>query len=53
MILGAFFITLLTNGMNLIRMESYVQQIVLGSVLILAIVVDQVRLRYIGQLRVD
>ncbi len=52
-ILGAFFITLLTNGMNLIRMESYVQQIVLGSVLILAIVVDQVRLKYIGQLRVD
>jgi len=52
-ILGAFFITLLTNGMNLIRMESYVQQIVLGSVLILAIVVDQVRLRYMGALRVD
>ena len=52
-IIGAFFITLLTNGMNLIRMESYVQQIVLGSVLILAIVVDQVRLRYMGQLQVD
>jgi len=52
-LLGAFFITLLTNGMNLIRMDSYVQQIVLGSVLILAIVVDQVRLRYMGQLRVD
>ena len=52
-ILGAFFITLLTNGMNLIRVESYVQQIVLGSVLILAIVVDQVRLQYMGQLKID
>ena len=41
--LGAIFITMLTNGMNLIRVESYVQQIVLGVVLILALVVDQVR----------
>tara|TARA_B100000686_G_scaffold352376_1_gene454145 strand:+ start:565 stop:1593 length:1029 start_codon:yes stop_codon:yes gene_type:complete len=50
---GAFFITLLTNGMNLIRVESYVQQIVLGLVLIFAIVVDQFRLRYMGQLRTE
>lgn len=52
-ILGAFFITLLTNGMNLIRIESYVQQIVLGAVLILAIVADQLRLRLMGQFTVD
>ena len=52
-LLGAFFITLLTNGMNLIRVESYVQQIVLGAVLIFAIVVDQFRLRYMGQLRTE
>ncbi len=52
-ILGAFFIALLTNGMNLARIESYIQQIVLGGVLILAIVVDQVRLKYIGQQVVD
>jgi ribose transport system permease protein len=45
-VLGAVFITLLTNGMNLVRIESYVQQVVIGTVLILAIVVDQIRLRY-------
>lgn len=50
-VLGAFFITLLTNGMNLIRIESYVQQIVIGFVLILAIVVDQIRLRHVGPVR--
>ena len=49
-ILGAFFITVLTNGMNLIRIESYVQQIMLGVVLILAIVVDRMRLRYMARM---
>ncbi|MEX2297555.1 MAG: ABC transporter permease, partial [Dongiaceae bacterium] len=52
-LLGAFFISLLTNGMNLIQVESYVQQIVVGVVLILAIVVDQLRLRYGGHARLD
>lgn len=52
-VLGAFFIALLTNGMNLIQIESYVQQIVVGVVLILAIVVDQLRLRYGGHARAD
>ena len=49
-ILGAFFIAVLTNGMNLIRIESYVQQVMLGVVLILAIVVDRMRLRYMASL---
>ena len=44
-ILGAFFITILTNGMNLIRVESYVQSIVLGVVLILSLVADQFRMK--------
>jgi ribose transport system permease protein len=44
-ILGAFFITILTNGMNLIRVESYVQSIVLGIVLILSLVADQFRMK--------
>ena len=52
-ILGAFFIALMTNGMNLTRVESYVQEVVIGAVLILAVVVAQIRLRFIGQLKID
>ena len=50
-VMGALFIALLSNGLNLIRMGTYLQQFVLGVVLILAIVVDQIRLRYIGASR--
>jgi ribose/xylose/arabinose/galactoside ABC-type transport system permease subunit len=50
-LLGAIFITLLTNGMNLIRVNGYLQQVVVGVVLIFAIVIDQMRLRRAGQLR--
>lgn len=48
-LLGALFITILTNGMNLIRVESYVQQIILGAILILALVADQIRTRMISR----
>lgn len=48
-VLGAVFIVILTNGMNLIRVESYVQQIVLGAILILALVADQIRTRLIAR----
>lgn len=44
-LLGALFITILTNGMNLTRVESYMQQIVLGIVLVTALVVDRIRAR--------
>ncbi|MBT9246231.1 ABC transporter permease (plasmid) [Gemmobacter fulvus] len=47
-LLGALFIVILTNGMNLIRVESYVQQIVLGAILILALIADQIRTRLIA-----
>lgn len=47
-LLGAVFITVLTNGMNLIRVESYIQQIVLGIVLILSLVVDQLRIKLLS-----
>lgn len=47
-LLGAVFITILTNGMNLTRVESYVQQIVLGAVLILALVADQIRTKMLS-----
>lgn len=48
-LLGAVFITILTNGMNLIRVESYVQQIILGAILILALVADQLRTKMIAR----
>jgi ribose transport system permease protein len=47
-ILGALFIALVQNGMNLARIESYLQTVVLGVLLILAVVADQLRLRYIA-----
>ena len=47
-ILGALFIGLVQNGMNLARIESYLQTVVLGVLLILAVVADQLRLRYIS-----
>lgn len=45
-ILGALFITLAQNGMNLMRMHSFVQMIVIGVLLIVAIVFDNLRERY-------
>jgi ribose transport system permease protein len=45
-VLGAIFITLLTNGMNLIRIESYVQEIAIGIILIVAVVIDRQRDRW-------
>lgn len=45
-VLGAIFIVLLTNGMNLIRIESYVQMIAIGVILILAVIIDRFRDRW-------
>jgi ribose/xylose/arabinose/galactoside ABC-type transport system permease subunit len=45
-VLGAIFIRLLQNGMNLIRIESYIQTIAIGVILILAVVFDRVRDRW-------
>jgi len=50
-ILGALFIGLVENGMNLARIESYLQTVVLGSLLILAVIADQIRLRYVASLK--
>ncbi len=47
-VLGALFIVLVQNGMNLARIESYLQMVVLGALLILAVIADQIRLRYIA-----
>ena len=45
-VLGAIFITLLTNGMNLIRIESYIQEIAIGIILIVAVIIDRLRDRW-------
>ena len=50
-VLGALFIGLIQNGMNLARIESYLQTVVIGVLLILAVVADQLRLRYIASAR--
>jgi ribose transport system permease protein len=50
-VLGALFIVLVQNGMNLARIESYLQVVVLGALLILAVIADQIRLRYIAGAR--
>ncbi len=50
-VLGALFIGLVQNGMNLARIESYLQTVVLGALLILAVVADQIRLRYIANMQ--
>jgi ribose transport system permease protein len=45
-VFGALFITILTNGMNLIRVESYLQTIAIGIILILAVIIDRLRDRW-------
>lgn len=50
-VLGALFIGLVQNGMNLARIESYLQIVVLGALLILAVIADQLRLRYIANMK--
>lgn len=50
-VLGALFIGLVQNGMNLARIESYLQTVVLGALLILAVIADQLRLRYIATMK--
>ncbi|MGK9286587.1 ABC transporter permease [Sinorhizobium meliloti] len=44
-VMGALFIVLLSNGMDLIRVQGYVQEILLGCLLVLAIIVDKLRTR--------
>lgn len=50
-ILGALFIGLVQNGMNLARIESYLQTVVLGALLIFAVATDQWRLRLMASLK--
>ncbi len=46
-VLGGFFIILVQNGMNLGQVSSYMQMVLLGALLILAVIFDQLRFRMI------
>ncbi len=46
-VLGAFFIILMQNGMNLAQISSYMQMVLIGLLLILAVIFDQLRYRLI------
>ena len=50
-VLAAVFIDWFENGMNLVRIQSYLQMVVLGVLLIFAVVMDEVRHRYMATLR--
>lgn len=45
-VMGALFIVLLSNGMDLIRVQGYIQNILLGALLILALLIDRLRVRF-------
>ena len=46
---GALLIGLLNNVMNLLNIESYTQDIVLGAVILVAVVFDELRKRYLAR----
>ena len=43
-LIGAFVISVIQNGMNLLGMESYTQQVVLGLVILIAVLIDKTRI---------
>lgn len=47
--LGALFIAVLSNGMNLQNISSYYQMIILGVLLVLAVLAEQVRMMLSGR----
>ncbi|WP_422097991.1 ABC transporter permease [Variovorax sp.] len=47
-VMGAIFIGLVQNGMNLASVGSYLQMVVLGALLIVAVVADQLRHRMVA-----
>ena len=44
-LIGVFVISVIQNGMNLLGIESYTQQVVLGSVILMAVLLDRARIR--------
>ncbi|QFI68771.1 ABC transporter permease [Sinorhizobium alkalisoli] len=49
-VLGAIFIGLVQNGMNLAKVDSYLQMVAIGTILIVAVVADRIRLRLIREM---
>ena len=50
-VLGAIFIGLVQNGMNLARIDSYLQTVVIGVLLISAVIADQIRQKWVADLK--
>jgi len=46
---GALLIGLLYNAMNLLNIDSYLQKVVLGAVILLAVILDELRKRYLSK----
>ncbi|HEY5257093.1 MAG TPA: ABC transporter permease [Candidatus Baltobacteraceae bacterium] len=46
---GALLIGVLDNAMNLLGINSYLQKVVLGAVILLAVVLDELRKRYLAK----
>lgn len=44
-LLGALFVTVLSNGMNLIRLDGYIQQICLGVIIVISLILSRDNLR--------
>lgn len=44
-LLGALFVTVLSNGMNLIRLDGYIQQICLGAIIVISLILNRDNLR--------
>ena len=43
-LIGAFVISVIQNGMNLLGMDSYTQQVMLGLVILIAVLIDKTRI---------
>ncbi len=48
-LIGAFIISVIQNGMNLLGFDSYLQQVVLGAVILFAVLLDKARQRGSGR----
>ena len=46
---GALLIGVLYNAMNLLNVDSYLQKVLLGAVILLAVVLDELRKRYLAK----
>ena len=47
--IGALLIGVLNNSMNLLKVDSYAQEVVLGAVILIAVLLDQLRKQYLAR----